>query len=99
MRRTALFAIAVAGVTMALPAKAQEFHFAGCPFRSVEGCTLIRGADGITYNISRARPQPRIGYRPIVGSGWVTTSIDFCFAKPLDNIRWQYARGRCRYPR
>jgi hypothetical protein len=96
MRRIAIVAIAVAGVALALPAQAQQFNFEGCPFYSDQGCTLIRGADGITYNITSARPQPRIRYRPISGSGWAAASLDICFAKPLDHIRWRYTRQRCR---
>jgi hypothetical protein len=89
--------IAAAFLSVAATASAQEYaKFNGCPYRSVEGCILIHGPNGQTYNISAANPQPRIGYLGILGAGEVTNRLSFCPGRVLENIKYHYTRLRCK---
>ena len=95
MRRTAIAAVAAVVVAGSVPATAETVRFAGCPVRAAEGCLIVRNG-AIVYNLSSARPLPRVGYRAIAVTADISGSIGLCFAKPLDHIRWRYLRGpRC----
>lgn len=95
MRRTVIAAIVAVVATGSLPATAATVNFTGCPVRAAEGCLIVRNG-AIVYNISSARPAPRVGYRAIAVSADIAGSIGLCFAKPLDHIRWRYLRRqRC----
>jgi len=95
MRKVALAAITAVVVAGSLPATAETVTFRGCPVRATEGCLIVRNG-AIVYNVSSARPAPRIGYRAIAVTADISGSIGLCFAKPLDHIRWHYIRQRCR---
>ncbi len=91
--------IATAFLSLAAAASGQEYaRFNGCPYHSIEGCLVIRGPHGETYNISAAKPPPRIGYLGILGSGEVTNHLSFCPGRVLDNITYHYTRQRCNRP-
>src|SRR5215813_6617061 len=95
MRRIAIAAITAVVAATSLPATAETVKFAGCPVRAAEGCLIVRNG-AIVYNISSARPSPRVGYRAIAVKADIAGGIGLCFAKPLDHIRWRYLRGpRC----
>ncbi len=99
MRRLAI-GLAIAAVTAvvttaSVPAMAETVTFSGCPVRAAEGCLIVRNG-AIVYNISKAVPAPRIGYKAIKVKADISGSIGLCFAKPLDHIRWRYLRHqRC----
>jgi hypothetical protein len=90
--------IATAFLSLTAVASAQEYaKFNGCPYRSIEGCILIRGPNGQIYNISAANPLPRIGYLGILGGGKVTDHVSFCLqGRVLENIKYHYTRLRCK---
>jgi hypothetical protein len=95
MRRTVIAAIAALVAAASLPATAETVKFTGCPVRAAEGCLIVRNG-AIVYNISSARPSPRVGYRAIAVTADISGGIGLCFAKPLDHIRWRYIRrSRC----
>jgi hypothetical protein len=95
MRRITIAAITAVAAAASLPATAETVRFIGCPVVAAEGCLIVRNGP-IVYNISSARPSPRIGRRAIAVTADITGSIGLCFAKPLDNIRWRYVRRtRC----
>src|SRR5262245_41878656 len=91
MHKVAIAAIAAVVAAASLPATAETVNFAGCPVRAAEGCLIVRNG-AIVYNISSARPVPRVGYRAIGVTADISGSIGLCFAKPLDHIRWRYIR-------
>ncbi len=93
MRRIAIAAV-IAVVAASVPAMAETVKFTGCPVHATEGCLIVRNGP-IVYNISKAAPAPRIGYRAISVTAEISGGIGLCFAKPLDHIRWHYLRQRC----
>src|SRR5262249_37084377 len=95
MRRTAFPAITAVGLARSIPAAAETVKFTGCPVVAAERCLIVRNG-AVVYNISSARPAPRVGYRAISVTADISGSIGLCFAKPLDHIRWHYIRQRCR---
>jgi hypothetical protein len=94
MRRIAIAAVTAAIAAASMPAMAETVQFSGCPVRAAEGCLIVRNG-AVVYNISRAVPAPRVGYRAIQVRADIAGSIGLCFAKPLTNIRWRYLRQRC----
>jgi hypothetical protein len=95
MRRFAIAAVAAVVVAASAPAMAETVKFRGCPVRATEGCLIVRNGP-IVYNISAARPAPRVGYREIAVTGVISGSIGLCFAKPINPLRWHYIRHtRC----
>jgi hypothetical protein len=95
MRRTAIVAVTAIVAAASVPAMAETVKFKGCPVHAAEGCLIVRNSP-IVYNISKAVPAPRVGYRAISVTAEISGSIGLCFAKPLDHIRWHYLRRqRC----
>ncbi len=94
MRKIAIAAATAIVAAASAPAMGETVKFAGCPVRAAEGCLIVRNGE-IVYNISKAAPAPRVGYRAISAIAEISGSIGLCFAKPLDHIRWHYLRQRC----
>jgi hypothetical protein len=70
----------------------------GCPTRGVEmNCLIVRTPDGVTYDISSARPRPRTDDLIIRLSGTKTDKLGFCQqGVKLDHIKWTYTKRKCR---
>jgi hypothetical protein len=69
-----------------------------CPTRGVEmNCLIVRTPDGVTYDISSARPRPRTDDLIIRLSGTKTDKLGFCQqGVKLDHIKWTYTKRKCR---
>ena len=76
----------------------QRVTVVGCPAPGVEArCMVMRGGDGVTYNISGANPAPAIGQRAIRLTGTRSTRASYCQqGVVLTNISWIYTNQPCR---
>ena len=93
MRKLAIAAtLLLIGSAAYFPATAKGISIWGCPTKGVEaGCIILKG-----YDISAARPKPRIGYKEIRVSGETTSRPGICMqGKTLKNITWSYTKKRC----
>src|SRR5438067_13627173 len=69
----------------------------GCPTRGVEmNCLIVRTPDGVTYDISSARPRPRTDDLIIRLTGMKSDKLGFCQqGVKLDQIKWTYTKRKC----
>jgi len=72
----------------------------GCPTRGVEmNCLIVRAPDGVTYDISSAKPRPRTDDLVIRLTGTKSDKLGFCQQGiKLDHVKWTYTKRKCRAP-
>jgi hypothetical protein len=75
-----------------------EVNVSGCPLQGVENnCLVIKGSDGTTYDISSAKPRPKVGYLGINLKGVKSDKVGICMQGPiLEKIKWYYTKQSCR---
>ena len=90
----AICLIAAAVVTSSI---AQEkVTAAGCPTAGIEANCLIMKQGDVSYDISAARPRPRIGYMAIRLSGTKSNKLGICQqGLILEDIQWSYTNQKC----
>ena len=99
MKNTTVIAAMALLLASGLAANAQQrVTVVGCPSAGVEAnCMMIRGADNVTYNISGAGKNRRLGQRAIRLTGTPTRKLSYCQqGVVLDNISWTYTDQNCR---
>jgi hypothetical protein len=80
----------------AAEAKPPRINFSGCVRPGVESGCLIVNSGQVLFNVSAARPRPRLN-RWIVGSGLRASGVTFCQqGVALTAVRWHYVRRLCR---
>ena len=91
----ALFLITAAGSTSANAEEAVKLK--GCPTPGAEmSCLILKGPDNITYDISAAKPAPRVGFLAIELSGTKSDKLGICQQGViLEGIRWNYTKDKC----
>jgi hypothetical protein len=79
---------------------AGKIDVVGCPAAGIEmNCLVLRGTDGVIYDISAARPRPQAGNRAIRLSGTKAEKVSLCQQGIiLDHITWSYAEQTCPSP-
>ncbi len=67
------------------------------PTAGVEvNCLVLKGPDNVVYDISAAKPRPRLGYRAVQLSGTKSHKLGICQQGPiLENIQWSYTTTKC----
>jgi hypothetical protein len=92
--RVAICLALAAGVTNS---SAQEQVIAsGCPTLGIEDSCLISKQGNISYDISAARPRPRVGYMAIRLSATKSSKLGICQQGViLEDIQWSYTNERC----
>lgn len=80
----------------AAEAQSRRISFSGCVRPSLErGCLVVHSGE-VIFNVSAARPRPRLG-RWIAGSGIRAYGATMCNqGVRLTAIRWHYVRRLCR---
>jgi hypothetical protein len=93
------FRVAICLVTAAIVtnSNAQETVTAnGCPITGVEANCLILKQGSVSYDISAARPRPRVGYMAIRLSATKSNKLGFCQQGViLEDIQWTYTNEKC----
>ena len=84
-------------ILIASPALAERVTVTGCPIDGVEvGCVVLKGDDGKSYNISSAKPKPRIGAKAIKLTGDTSDKVSTCMqGTVLDNIKYEETAKDC----
>lgn len=69
----------------------------GCPVHGVEGgCMVLTDKQGAVWDISSARPRPRVGYQAIQVTGRKSRGISNCMqGTRLESIQWTYTGEQC----
>ena len=87
--------IAVAGIS-GLNAEGRV-NLVGCPTAGVEmNCLFLKGPDNVLYDISAAKPRPRLGYMAVQLSGGKSHKLGICQqGAVLEDIQWRYTKEKC----
>lgn len=87
----------VAAASISGLAAEERVNLIGCPIAGVEmGCMILQGSDNVAYDISGARPKPRIGYRAVELSGIKVKKLGICQQGViLEDIQWSYTKEKC----
>jgi hypothetical protein len=69
----------------------------GCPVQGVEaGCMVLTDKNGAVWEISSARPRPRVGYQVIKVTGRKSRALSTCMqGTRLESIQWTYTGEQC----
>lgn len=75
----------------------ESVSLVGCPVAGVEmGCLILKGQDDVAYDITAARPRPRVGYLAVRLSGTKTKKLGICQQGViLEGIQWSYTGDKC----
>ncbi|MFY9291513.1 MAG: hypothetical protein WAP03_12565 [Methylorubrum rhodinum] len=78
-------------------ALAQSVTVTGCPANGIEvGCIVIKDEDGKTYNITNAKPKPKVGSKAIKLTGTVSDKVSFCNQGTiLEEIKYEETSKDC----
>ena len=59
-------------------------------------CLILKGPDNLAYEISAAKPRPRVGYLAVQLSGTKSDRVGICQQGIiLENIQWTYTTEKC----
>ena len=87
--------IAAAGVS-GLDAE-ERVNLVGCPAAGIEmSCLILKGQAGVAYDISAAKPRPRVDYLAVRLSGTKSHKLGICQQGViLEEIEWSYTDEKC----
>jgi len=73
----------------------------GCPVHGVEaGCMVLTDKQGGVWEISSAKPRPKVGYQAIQVTGRKSRGISTCMqGTRLESIHWNYTGEQCPEPK
>lgn len=76
---------------------AQSITVTGCPTNGVEaGCIILKDDNGKTYNITSAKPKPKIGSKAIKLTGTISDKMSFCSQGTiLEDIKYEETSKDC----
>ncbi len=93
----ALGAAPISSAAQAAPKAGERVVVTACPYAGVTAnCLLINGADGTVYNITGAKPRPRLESTMIRLRGTVSDKLSLCNqGAVLDQVRWRRTGQKC----
>jgi hypothetical protein len=57
---------------------------------------VLKGPDNVLYDISAAKPRPRLGYMAVQLSGGKSHKLGICQQGAiLEDIQWRYTKEKC----
>src|SRR5260370_39934161 len=79
------------------PGGEEKVDLVGCPATGVEmGCLILKGRDNVAYDISAAKPRPRVGYLAVQLTGVEADKAGICQQGTiLEKIQWSYTNEKC----
>jgi hypothetical protein len=95
-RSAAAGCLIAAGGVSSLNAQ-EKVTLAGCPTTGVEmNCLMLKARDNGDYDISAAKPRPRVGYLAVQLSGTKSKKVGICQQGViLEDIQWSYTEKKC----
>jgi hypothetical protein len=86
-----LSATAVTGL-----AAQEQVTVTGCPVSGIEMGCLVLKRNTVTYDISAAKPKPRVGYLAVQLRGTKSNKLGICQqGMILEDIQWSYTKEKC----
>lgn len=91
----AVILCAVAGSAVA---QGQKVTVTNCPYPGVNtSCMMINDKNGTVYNITSAKPKPKLNDRAITVTGTVSADPSICLQGiSLKDIKWKATKQRCK---
>ena len=95
--RSAVAGCLIAAASVTSLGAEEKVDLVGCPATGVEmGCLILKGRDNVAYDISAAKPRPRVGYLAVQLTGVEAGKAGICQQGIiLEKIQWSYTNEKC----